>query len=289
MGDQIKVYKLNNKLVVNLPYEVASALDIHDGDEIDFFKYSDKSFIFAKKNYIASLLTKVNEPGKAQAESKAESKAELGEGELELLKKLDTLRYNERTVSNVNSILNENEKEVLQRLIKKNYVAPFKKPGEQQYKYSISKEIYDKFLFGKREKRAVEKAGSRAPIGVNEPKGWESKLMSNNYMEVLESKGYIVLSSEAEAANVSAALEESIKQGLIVGTRAFNKKFYITLRGFINRYAPKIVKLIEQKPISAVEIAQKVGIDADGARAVLYYMAETGDVTEVRKDTFKAA
>ncbi|MCL4373278.1 MAG: hypothetical protein M1360_01040 [Candidatus Marsarchaeota archaeon] len=283
----IKVYKLNNKLTVNLPFEVISALDLHDGDEIDFFKYSDRSFIFAKKNYVASLLTGANAPLKTGVEPKQE----LGEGELEILKKLDTLRYSERTVSNVNSMLSANEKNVLQKLIKEKYVVPFKKPGEQQYKYSIAKGIYDKFLFGKREKKETEQkiAGQKTASAEEAPKTWESKLVSNNYMDVLESKGYIVLSNEAEAANLSAALEESIKQGLVIGTRAFNKRFYIALRGFINRYAPKIVKLIEQKSMNVSEIAQKVGIEPDGARAVLYYMAETGDVTEVRKDIFKAA
>ncbi len=283
----IKVYKLNNKLTVNLPFEVISALDLHDGDEIDFFKYSDRSFIFAKKNYVASLLTGANAPLKTGVEPKQE----LGEDELEILKKLDTLRYSERTVSNVNSMLSANEKNVLQKLIKEKYVVPFKKPGEQQYKYSIAKGIYDKFLFGKREKKETEQkiAGQKTASAEEAPKTWESKLVSNNYMDVLESKGYIVLSNEAEAANLSAALEESIKQGLVIGTRAFNKRFYIALRGFINRYAPKIVKLIEQKSMNVSEIAQKVGIEPDGARAVLYYMAETGDVTEVRKDIFKAA
>ncbi|MEM0149995.1 MAG: AbrB/MazE/SpoVT family DNA-binding domain-containing protein [Candidatus Micrarchaeaceae archaeon] len=287
------MYKLNNKLVVSLPYDVIETLGVHDGDEIDFFKYSDKSFIFAKKNYIASLLTKGMAPSKAAAQAQGQEQeqvakvVELGEGELELLKKLDTLRYNERTVSNVNSILNGSEKEVLQRLIKKGFVEPFKKPGEQQYKYSIPKGIYDRFLFGKREKKMP--SGERAaPTIEKSAKGWEDKLMSSNYMELLESKGYIVLSSEAEAANVSAALEDSIKQGLVVGTRAFNKKFYIALRGFINKYAPKIVKLIEQKPLGSAEIAQKIGIDPEGVRAVMYYMAEAGDVTEVRKDIFKA-
>ncbi|MGC8652340.1 MAG: hypothetical protein ACP5UH_03780 [Candidatus Micrarchaeia archaeon] len=280
------MYKVNNKLTVNLPFEVVNALELHDGDEVDFFKYSEKSFIVAKKNYVASLLTGAAAAGKPDAE-----KSELSEGELELLKKLDTLRYGERTVSNVNSMLDNDEKTVLQKLIKEKYVVPFKKPGEQQYKYSIAKDIYDRFLFGKREKKeAQQKAAEEANIHEDtSTRGWESKLMSNNYMEILESQGYIVLSNEAEAANVSATLEESIKQGLVIGTRAFNKKFYIALRGFLNRYAPKIVKLIEQRPMGAVEIAQKVGIEPDGARAVLYYMAETGDVTEVRRDIFKAA
>jgi antitoxin component of MazEF toxin-antitoxin module len=298
----IKVYKLNNKLIVSLPFEVIKALSIGEGDEVDFFKYSDKSFIFAKKSYIAALLTKVTDNKSVarqaiqqpQQIAKDDKGVEIDNKELELLKKLDTLRYGDRTAGNVEKMLNSAEKQVLEELIKKGYVVPYKKPGEAQFKYSISKLVYDKFLFGKREKAEktkaeVEQTAQEKSSSVAAEKHWEAKLINNNYLDILESKGFIVLNNEADAANVSAALEESIKQGLIIGTRAFNKKFYIALRGFINKYAPKIIKLIEQKPASADEIAQKVGIEADGVRSILYYLAETGDVTEVRKDIFKYA
>ncbi|MGC8496280.1 MAG: AbrB/MazE/SpoVT family DNA-binding domain-containing protein [Candidatus Micrarchaeia archaeon] len=295
----IKVYKLNNKLVVGLPFEVIKALGIGEGDEVEFFKYSDKSFIFAKKSYIAALLTKVTDnkgatrQQAAQQVAKESKNVEIDEHELELLKKLDTLRYSDRTAGNVDRILDSSERSVLQELIRKGYVVPYKKPGEAQFKYSIPKVVYDKFLFGKRDKAVqqshAEQVAQEKSNQATGEKHWEAKLINNNYLEVLESKGFIVLNNEADAANVSAALEESIKQGLIIGTRAFNKKFYIALRGFINRYAPKIIKIIEQKPASAEEIAQKVGIDADGVRSILYYLAETGDVTEVRKDIFKYA
>ncbi|MGC8670002.1 MAG: hypothetical protein ACP5TL_02515 [Candidatus Micrarchaeia archaeon] len=190
--------------------------------------------------------------------------------------------------------MDDKERGILQDLIRKKYVIPFKKQGEQEYKYSIEKGIYDKYLFGKRENKQKQQSSGTVQTAQQDKateitKDWESKVISNNYMDLLESKGYIVFSNEADAASFSAELEESIKRGLIVGTRAFNKKFYIALRGFINKYAPKIIKLIEQKPLSAIDIAQKIGIEVDGARAVLYYMAETGDITEVRKDIFRAA
>ncbi|MGC8586482.1 MAG: hypothetical protein ACP5K5_02990 [Candidatus Micrarchaeia archaeon] len=280
MGDKIKIYRSNGKLVLNIPFEVISTLDLHDGDEVDFFKYSGKSFIFAKKDYIASLLTKISSVGEASQNANVE----IDKNELTILKKLDTLRYSERTTSMVNNMLSNEEKNTLQKLIRKKIVVPFKKEGENEYKYSIAKWAYDRFLFGKRE----QKAGKKEEL-AEKPKAWEEKIVDSDYTNLLESKGYLVLSNEADAAAVSAALEESIKQGLVVGTRAFNKKFYVALRGFINKYAPKITKLIEQKPMRASEIAEKIGIDEDGVRSILYYMAELGDVTEVRRDIFKAA
>jgi len=88
---------------------------------------------------------------------------------------------------------------------------------------------------------------------------------------------------------VSGALEDSIRHGLILGTRAFNKKFYIGLRGYINKNASKILKLIDQKSMSIPDIASETGVDEDGVRTILYVLSESGDVTEVRKDVFRVA
>jgi hypothetical protein len=112
---------------------------------------------------------------------------------------------------------------------------------------------------------------------------------SNEYVSLLESKGYIVLKSEAEAASASAAMEESIRQGLVLGTRGFDKKFYIALRDFISRNTPKLLKSIEKRSMGIEDIAKETGIDEEGARAVLNILAESGEVTEVRKDVFRSA
>jgi hypothetical protein len=120
-------------------------------------------------------------------------------------------------------------------------------------------------------------------------KKWE-ETVEGGYIEDLETKGYVVLKNEAEAASASAALEDSIRQGLVIGTRAFDKRFYIGLRGFINRNGPKIIKVLERgKSVSADDIAAEVGIDVDAVKTILYILAEKGDVTEVRREVFRIA
>ena len=295
-----KVYKSKDKFVVYLPFEVLTSLEIEERDEVDFFKFSGKSFLFAKKNDIVELLKNLesqqSKPAPPTYQAAEREKPEIDDKELALLKKLDTLRYPDRTKEKVGAILNPEEKQILQKLLKNKFVVLFKKPNEQNLKYSIAKNIYDKFLFVKRDKKPETKTNPiktepviKEPIIVKK-KEWEQKLdTGNNYVQMLESRGYLVLMNEAEAANASAALEESIRQGLILGTRAFNKKFYIALRGYINKNAPKLLKTIEEKSMNVSDIAKETGVEEEGVRAVLYILSDSGDVTEIKRDVFKAA
>ncbi len=110
--------------------------------------------------------------------------------------------------------------------------------------------------------------------------------MQNENIEKLEKDGFIVLSTEAEAAAVSLALEDSVRHGLVLGTRAFNKKFYIILRDFFNNNSGKVLKSLKEGPKSVDELAKDTGMDGDAIRAMLYLLAEQGDASERRRDVF---
>ncbi|MGI0100569.1 MAG: hypothetical protein ACREBH_02520 [Candidatus Micrarchaeaceae archaeon] len=299
-----KVYKANNKLAIYIPFDVISAMGIKDGDDLDFLKYGDTTFLVAKKMDIVKLLSKANpedpkQASKAYVPKSAASKGiSLEPAELALLKKLDTLKYNDRTNVKVASIINSDEKDVLQALLKKGIVVPFRKGNDKESRYSIQKRFYDTFLYRNRSPEPamqVQKAKAQQVSTVpqkTQQKAWEHMLASSDsaaYMEILESKGFLVLNNEVEASVVSAALEDSIRQGLVVGTRAFNKKFYICLRGFINRNAAKVLKAIDQKSVGVSDITGETGIEEDGVRTILYVLSESGDVTEVRRDIFRSA
>jgi bifunctional DNA-binding transcriptional regulator/antitoxin component of YhaV-PrlF toxin-antitoxin module len=294
-----KVYKSNNKLAISIPYDVISVMEIKEGDDLDFLKYGDGTFLIIKKNDIVKMLSKPNvvpeetKSHQAYTPKPAGKEMELFEEEISVLKKLDTLRYENRTSGKVAAILNNNEKAILQNLIKKRIVSIFKKAGDKESKYGIAKNAYDTYLYRKRPEETTTSTVSKQPQPSRPavPKAWEQKINqgSDAYMEALESKGFLVLGNEAEAAIVSSSLEDSIRHGLVVGTRAFNKKFYIGLRGFINKHAAKILKLIDQKSMNVSDIASEIKVDEDGVRTILYVLSEAGDVTEVRKDIFRAA
>jgi hypothetical protein len=277
-------------LVINLPFEVISDLNIKENDDVDFFKYG-KYYLIVKKSDILALITHKNIEGNNEAveSSNKSSNQSLSDSELKVLKKLDTIRYKERTKENLRKMLNEEERKVLNKLIKNKVVIPFKKPSENEIKYSIEQNIYNKFLFGKREKSIQSIPTSEKIIQIQEkaPKEWEKNLSDDAYINLLESKGYIVINDKNEAEIISTKLEDSIRRGIVIGTRAFNKKYYIALKSFINKYSSNIMKLIGDKGISVADISKTTGLEEEGVHAILYLLADSGDIIEIKKDYFK--
>ena len=211
---------------------------------------------------------------------------------LNVLKKLDTLRYGERTKERVESLLTDAEKKVLQRLVSGKVVELYRKDPKEQFKYSIPRDIYNTFLFGKRDypqrqQTAQPAAPKPAPTIQQEKKRWDESF-GQGYLNAIETDGYLVLRTESDASAASSELEASIKRGLIVGTRAFDKKFYICMKGFVVKNAPRITRILESGgAIPLASISESLKIEPDAIRAILYIMAESGEVSEVRKDMFR--
>lgn len=277
-----------------LPFEVINALKLKDGDEVDFVKLNQSSFAFAKKSDIASMLvgTRIAQEQKPEVRTAAQQ-VSMSDTELSVLKKLDTLRYMNRTPENVSRILNESEKATLKQLLDKKRVTLFKNSKGAQL-YSIPKSIYDTFLMRKKQGQQEQKKeeGMRESKIVKQytymlKKKPESAQDPN--VKFLEQNGFVVVTTEGEAATLSLALEESIRQGIVLGTRAFNKKFYVVLRAFFERYSGAIIKELREGSSKVGEIADTLGLDEDGIRGILYLLSENGDVSEKKKDTFALA
>jgi bifunctional DNA-binding transcriptional regulator/antitoxin component of YhaV-PrlF toxin-antitoxin module len=283
----LKIYKSrDNKYMVYLPFEVIRQLGLKGDEEVDFFKFSDKAFLFAKKEDIANLLMGTKSginAGPAIAGQATSKNVEVTQEEIEVLKKLDTLRYSNRTPANVAKILNESEKKVLQGLINKRIVWLFMKKGS----YSISKDVYDKFLMRKGRGMAPQpKRADEHEQLQQKPAPPPPKIEKNENVIKLETDGYIVLPTESEASSLSLALEDSIRSGKVLGIRAFNKKFYIVLRSFFDKNSGKVIKELKDGPKKVDELVKSTGLDEDGIRAMLYLLSEQGDVSERRKDVF---
>jgi bifunctional DNA-binding transcriptional regulator/antitoxin component of YhaV-PrlF toxin-antitoxin module len=283
----MKVYKYKNKLCSYLPYNVTTALGIKEGDELEFIEFNSNAFLVSRKSDILNMImqgkainTAVQEPAAAKGPSGLE---------IQVLKKIDTLRYNDRTKENVAKLLNVQEKEILVQMVKKDYLKPFKsKQGIEVY--SISKSIYDNFLMRKTQAQKPAKNDALEELHKEvHSYNVKSKDPNDEYIKTLSKDGYIVLLSESEASRVSMLLEQSIRHGEILGTRAFNKKFYIVLRDYLNIYSPAIIKELKEGPSKAEEIARKAKVDVDGAKAILYLLAESGEIIEKKKDLFAIA
>jgi bifunctional DNA-binding transcriptional regulator/antitoxin component of YhaV-PrlF toxin-antitoxin module len=279
-----------------MPREVVKTLGIKEGDDIDFIQYKDSYYIIAKRSDIAKLITGSSQQANAPSSARQYSVPKLSEAEIEVLKKLDTLRYSSRTTDQVSKLLDKDkgERTIFRQLEKKGVITPFKDEAQKTH-YSIQKIVYDAYLM---RKKPASTAGQKPEYPISAPKvkieeATKSAAMPQSaiekYMDSLQAAGYIVVPTEAEAAAISSALEDSIRRGLVVGTRAFNKKFYIVMRSFITSKAPLITSQISEKSSSVPVIAKACKIDEEGVRAVLYILAESGEVTEVRKDIFRLA
>jgi len=287
-GLMVKVYKQKDKLVIYLPFDVVDAFKLKENDEVDFFRYSQNAYLFAKKSDVANILMGKQQQAPEQQKTYARPPAQLSEDEIRVLRKLDTLRYNMRSREAVSKMLNDDEEKILEQLEKKNAVSLFKDSKGNEL-YSISKSVYDNFLMRKKQPQGAAKPVQQ-PVQYKQAEGYSHiAAEENENVKELESKGFVVIASEAEASSLSLALEESVRQGLVLGTRAFNKKFYIVMRQFFDRYGSKFLKELEKGEARVSDIAAKYNVDEDGARAILYLLAESGDVSEKRKDLFELA
>ncbi|MGC8479436.1 MAG: hypothetical protein ACP5M9_02095 [Candidatus Micrarchaeia archaeon] len=304
----MRVNKQNNKLFVYISSDVINSLNLKENDEIEFLPFNNKSFLIAKKNDLTALLTGSiqNKPEIIESQKTSQNitqqnqntLSKISNEEIIVLKKLDELRYTNRTVENVNKILDVKFRSVLQQLLKKKAVFLLKdKDGKEHY--SISKYVYDTFLMRKKTNSNLEQSKqiynnpqTKSFNNANSRFFYLKKIpeeQENAEVEYLDKNGYIVLQTEAEAASISSHLEESIRQGMILGTRAFNKKFYIVTRSFFEKYSANIIKSLRQNPMKVSEISEKEGLNEDAVRGILYLLSEAGDIREQRRDVFSIA
>lgn len=288
----VKVYKSKNgKLVIYLPLDVISSLKIKDGDEVGFFKAENKSFLFLKNSDIVSMLqgqprTEEAKPSKQAvsfAPASVAGQYEPSQEELSVLRKLDTIRYENRTQDSILKILNESERKTFQKLIANSAVGKFKgKDGKDHY--SIPKSIYDRFLMRKRPPAKEEPYNFVVPRAA--PQSGQDESIAD-----LQKNGFLVLQTEAEASKVSLLLEQSIRHGQVLGTRSFskNREFYILSRAYFDKYAQSILKKLREKSYRLADLSKELNMDEDGARGILCILAESGDVMERKKELFSIA
>jgi hypothetical protein len=293
----LKIYKFKDKLVIYLPFEVTRQLGLKGDEEVDFFKYNNSAFIFAKKEDITKIIAgnkqEVAKPAVVPTpvtlpinSAVGTRKLELSQEEIGVLKKLDTLRYSNRTSANVSKLLNDGEKKILQNLMSRKIVLQFM--NKKDSPYSIAKDAYDKFLM---RKRAIVPA---APVELPKPEKKPEKVLMVNLQPKVENEnvlklevdGFIVLQTEQEASSLSLAVEDSIRSGKVLGIRAFNKRFYIVLRSFFEQNSGKIIKELKAGPKNVADLVKTTSLDEDAIRAMLYLLSEQGDVSERRRDVF---
>lgn len=274
MGDIAKVFKIGNRFAIYLPPFVVEQLKIKENEEVNFLKFK-KWFIFGKKEELAKLIEKgIEEEEKIEEKEEKEEKKYFvpTQEELEVLKKLDSIKYSERNRKEIEKRFSKREKEILENLIKKKVVEVRKSKGEELYSIALS--VYNRFLL---RKKGI-KIGKRGEVVQVEQK---------DQIASLEKEGYLVLSTEEEANEISKKLENDIRIGNVIGTRGFDKKYYVVLSSFFVKESQKIIELLKKGEATLQEICEKLNFEEPKAKALLALLLEKGDIIEKRKNVFQ--
>ncbi|MGB9703346.1 MAG: hypothetical protein ACP5HJ_01855 [Candidatus Micrarchaeia archaeon] len=194
--------------------------------------------------------------------------------ELEVLKKLDQIKYNERTKEEIEKRFSKREKEILDNLLKRKVIEMRKSNGKELYSINLS--IYNRFLLRKKGIK-IGKGGEVVKVNME----------SDALIETLEKEGYIVLSTEEEANEVSKKLENDIRMGNVIGTRGFDKKYYVVLFSFFTKESQKIIELLKKGEATLQEICQKLNYKEEKAKAILALLLEKGEIIEKKKNLFQ--
>ncbi len=259
----MKVEKKGNDLVLVIPRELAGRFS--EGEEVATFELSPTMVLLVKRGALDELAARFTAPA-APARPAAPS---FSDEEIELLRKLESFKFEERIPYNVHKGLGEKERKLLESLVKRGVVTVFK--GGKYAKtgvYNIPSQYYS----------LVKKEGA-APATPGPTRG-------ETGIAHLEKYGYVVIESEGEAKQLSLSLEKRIKSGEIMGTRGFDKTFYVATRTFYNELAEKVRALLRAGDKSIDELSWKLGVRNDMARVALELMNQEGEVIEKKKGVY---
>lgn len=242
---RIPLIKKGQKQYIELPDEFS------ESQSVELFHLRDNFY----------LLTNLEQ------EKKKEKEAELTDEELSLLAKLNSLKFSERTPTNVHRMLGEREKNVLKELTKRGciniFYGKYKNVGGV---YNIKNDVYERlrtFIHKEKHKDVAR----------------ESPLTS------LFIKGFAIL-SEGEAKMFSEKIKKEGMVGRVIGVKSFDEKFYVVTRRYFYNACEKIKGMISSDGIGAKELAERIKEDEEGCIAVLKLLAEKGDIVEKRKNYF---
>ncbi len=159
----------------------------------------------------------------------------------------------------------------------------------QTARHELLAKLGQKAFGAETDRKQLQQTQAEAPAGKQAPTAGPKTIEQpiTRYEVELERTGYLVIDDEDAAKAVGKALEVQIKQGLVLGVRGFDKRFYIVTREFYEANSDKIMKGAQKKECTADEVAGLLKTSEAGANAVLQVMKEEGDVLEKRRGVFQ--
>ncbi len=255
----MKIIKKDGKSYIQLPEEFSEI------EDAELFRLKDGYYL---------LSVPLGKPAKP----KTEGFQIPTEAEKSVLKRLLSIKFQNRTPEHVNKVLTPAEKDVLKELEEKNFINVFKGRKYPDGVYNINDKIYAT-LYGKKTVKQTVKE-------ITKPVSAPVKKETGNPAELLDRKGYTVGSSK-DLKEIIEKNKTAIKSGKIKGLKGFDGRFYIARMDYVSRMYPLIIKQLDRER-SIDEIAGNLSVEPDAVRTVLHILAEAGDVIEKRKGVYAA-
>lgn len=260
---------------MELPDKLVRELGLAEGSELSLYELRQGVYFLTKKG--ERILGEV-----AEAATSA-----LGEKELAVLKKLESIKFDQRTPKKVGEMMNDGEKRILDVLVNNNVIGFFKSAKYKEGVYSIPQNVY---------KIAKGIGGETGKVEAPEPAARPASASAraaptpSNPEEALELIGYVIVEREGDAKALSERLAPQIKKGEIMGVRGFDKRFYLARKGFYVSSSERISKAMRGgKDKTVEEIAKEAKLKLDECEAVLNIMREEGEVVEKKRGTYALA
>ena len=234
-----KTYSYRGRLYSEIPKEIADFLKTKSGDEIEFKPVYDNLVLITPSKEAPKELPK----------------GELGKEEIELLKKVNSIKHYDRTYEKIAKMLSSDEKVIFDELFKKDALFKYKRTGRELI--GIDKK-YFKYVVGERDE-LIEKLVKDGCIVVED----------QGQMKVLNDK----------IRNEKLAVR---------GIRAFDKRYYIMSQEKLSEVEDRLEKILtKEKMLKA--ISSELGLSEDLCRAAIEILREDGKIIEKKKNYYVLA
>lgn len=230
--------------------------------------------------------------------SKKSQTSVLSPDEMSMLRKLLTIRFEERTVPAVAKKIGAAEKKVLDALVARRLIEVFKNSKYREGVYNISQGVYEAVstpMSGeKRKENAAQlqpqaektNAHSSPPLAFSNSSSGTPPINSADHLARF---GYMVLNSEGEAKMAMMQIQPMLKTDDVRGIRGFDKRYYVLRRSFLHQYAGLVLAQLDAGPSTADKIAAALGLASEAVSVILMIMADEGEVIEKRRGMWERA
>ncbi len=302
---------------ITLPPAALAALS--GGDEVDVWVLRKGVVLLTESGALEGMDEK---KGKEEAKEKnaltaplpaspaPKPKSVLSADEVSVVRKLLTIRFEERTVPAVAKKIGAAEKKTLDALVARRLIEVFRNAKYKEGVYNISQKVYEAAAAPMNEmakKEVMEPARSvgsepanktgvaSAPLAFSSASARPLAYPSSsgappiNSAEHLAKFGYMVLNTENEAKMAMMQIQPMLKTDDVRGIRGFDKRYYVLRRSFLHQYAGLVLAQLDAGPATAEKISEALGLASEAVGVILMIMADEGEVIEKRRGDWERA